>query len=245
MTFRWKKMAVLQNTPPLFGWLLAVSLCIAMIPTLWKQLDLSAASLFEVKSPVIASASWWWVEWINVNIPFAFRVVLGLVLLGWLLAIRSARWSQWRFPLAFVVFAGLMGPGLIVNAVVKDNWQRARPFQVDVFGGAQHFTRAGVITDQCDHNCSFVSGHVACGFFLASFMLVHRRRQMAWAIAGTTAGLVIGFARMSYMDHWLSDVLWAYPITLVSSWLVWACLSQIYHPTDDPSDPQLVNPHSA
>jgi lipid A 4'-phosphatase len=107
---------------------------------------------------------------------------------------------------------------------LKDNWQRARPYQVTLFGGKQNFTRAAVMTDQCDNNCSFVSGHVACGFFFAGIALLHRRRQWLWCAAGVTAGLVIGFARMSDGAHWLSDVLWAGPITLTCSWITWKAL---------------------
>ncbi len=115
-----------------------------------------------------------------------------------------------------------------MNWGFKEHWQRARPYQVDHFGGTQQFTRAAVITDQCDNNCSFVSGHVACGFFFSSLMLIQLRRRKAWLLAGTAAGLAIGFSRMSAVAHWFSDVLWAYPITLMSSWLVWQLLLKLY-----------------
>jgi membrane-associated PAP2 superfamily phosphatase len=61
-------------------------------------------------------------------------------------------------------------------------------------------------------------------------MLIHRQRRVAWAAAGITAGLVIGFARMADVAHWLSDVLWACPITLLCSWLVWKLLLLLYRP---------------
>lgn len=83
------------------------------------------------------------------------------------------------------------------------------------------------MTDQCNNNCSFVSGHVACGIFFVSLMLVQRRRALAWATSGVLAGLVIGFARMADGAHWLSDVLWACPITLVCSWVVWKLLIRL------------------
>jgi membrane-associated PAP2 superfamily phosphatase len=69
---------------------------------------------------------------------------------------------------------------------------------------------------------------VACGVFLISLGLVHRRRQRVWAVVGTVSGLVIGFARMSDVAHWLSDVLWAFPITLLTSWVVWKTLYGLY-----------------
>jgi len=173
-------------------------------------------------------ASWWWVELINLYIPAVFRVFVMLALFGWIWASARTSGKPWRMALAFWVLAGALGPGLLVNSGFKDNWQRARPYQVENFGGAQQFTRAAVMTDQCNNNCSFVSGHVACGFFLASVMLVQRSRRVAWGIAGVVSGLTIGFARMADGAHWLSDVLWASPITLVCSWLVWKLLLRLY-----------------
>jgi lipid A 4'-phosphatase len=64
--------------------------------------------------------------------------------------------------------------------------------------------------------------------FLISLGLVHRRRQRRWAAVGVVAGLLIGFARIADVAHWLSDVLWAFPITLFTSWLVWRGLLLLY-----------------
>jgi len=65
-------------------------------------------------------------------------------------------------------------------------------------------------------------------------MLVLARRRKALLWGGTVSGLMIGFARMSDMAHWFSDVLWAYPITLMSSWLVWQLLRMAYGvPSED------------
>jgi lipid A 4'-phosphatase len=217
-----------QRTPVIFYMVLAVSLVVALIPTIWPQVDLGFASHFFGGAPGIAVESWWWIELINAYVPTAFRVMLLLAIVGWVTATATRRWAAWRLPLAFVVVAGFFGPGLVVNAVFKDNWQRARPYQVENFDGTQQFTRAAVITDQCDSNCSFVSGHVACGFFFSSLLLLSRRRAKTWLAIGTLAGLTIGLARAAAMAHWLSDILWAYPITMVSSWLVWLALQRGY-----------------
>ena len=220
--------AARTTTPRLFGVLLLLSTVAALVPTVWPAADLALAGLFTGTSPTIASAGWWWVVGINLYVPALFRIGLALCFVAWLVVTLGKRWKTWRLPLAFVVLAGIMGPGVVVNAVFKEHWQRARPYQVENFGGAQQFTRAAVMTDQCNNNCSFVSGHVACGFFFATLLLVHRRRQVAWTLVGTSAGLVVGFARMSDVAHWFSDVLWAYPITLVTSWLVWRGLVYAY-----------------
>ena len=216
------------NTPKLFWAVIVVFVLLALVPTIWTDLDLAAAGLFAGQGKRLDAGLWPWVVWINAQIPTVFRFMVLVSFLGWLLTTFTRYGKQWRLPLAFLALAGILGPGAVVNHVFKDNWQRARPYQVEQFGGPQQFTRAAVMTDQCDNNCSFVSGHVACGFFFASLMLVHRRRKVAWAVVGITSGLVIGFARMADVAHWLSDVLWACPVTLLSSWVVWKLLVFLY-----------------
>ena len=220
----------LRKTPTLFFALVGFFVMLALVPTLWPNLDLQAAALFTGNTPKVAAANWWWVETINLYVPLAFRIMVFTALAFWVIASLRVKWSEWRLPLAFIVISGALGPGLLVNAGFKDHWQRARPYQVENFGGTQQFSRAGVMTDQCNNNCSFVSGHTACGFFFASLMLVHRRRQVAWALIGSSAGLLIGFARMANVAHWLSDVLWAAPITLMCSWVIWKILTRLYQP---------------
>lgn len=223
------------KTPPLYFWVWGFSILVALIPTLWTTLDLQGASLFAGSNPAVASVNWWWVELINLYVPAVFRVGIAIALVVWLVATIRKKSKSLRLAMAFLVLAGILGPGALVNLGFKDNWQRARPYQVENFGGPQKFTRAAIVTDQCNNNCSFVSGHVACGFFFTSLMLIYRKRRVAWAAAGTLAGLVIGFARMSAMAHWFSDVLWAYPITLLASWLVWKALHWSYGTKASPS----------
>ena len=216
------------KTPKLFWAVFVVSIALALIPTVRTDIDLATAGLFVGPNPWLDAGQWPWVVWINAHTPTVFRFTVLGAFAGWLFTSMPRFGKQWRMQLAFLALAGTLGPGAVVNHVFKDNWHRARPYQVAQFGGVQQFTRATVITDQCDNNCSFVSGHVACGFFLVSLMLIHRKRQVAWAVTGVTAGLVIGFARMADVAHWLSDVLWACPVTLLSSWIVWKLLLLFY-----------------
>lgn len=221
------------QTPKLFWMLVVASVALACIPTLWTELDLLTAMQFTGSEAPIAATSWWWVLGINLYVPAVFRGAIFIALALWVAFSIGRHGRRWRMPLAFFVLAGAMGPGLVVNAGFKDHWQRARPYQVEHFGGTQKFTRAGVITDQCDNNCSFVSGHVACGFFLASLALVMRRKKR-WLAIGTLCGLMVGFARMADSAHWLSDVLWACPVTLMTSWLVWKLLLRAYPAPPEP-----------
>jgi lipid A 4'-phosphatase len=215
-------------SPGLYLKLALAMVLLALVPTAWPDLDLAAAQWFAPHDGQAHIKDWWWVNAINLYVPALFRGLIFVAIVAWLLATWRVRWQHWRLPLAFFILAGALGPGLVINAGFKDQWQRARPYQVVDFGGTQQFTRAGVMTDQCNSNCSFVSGHVACGFFFASLMLVQARRRRSWAVLGCTAGVLVGFSRMADMAHWLSDALWAAPITWLCSWLVWRALVWAY-----------------
>ena len=111
--------------------------------------------------------------------------------------------------LLLVVIA--IGPGLIVNGVLKEHWGRARPRNVTQFGGDRQFTPALVIADQCDRNCSFSAGHPSAGFALAALAYAYtsRRRRQAVILAATGFGLLVGLARVAAGGHFLSDVLFS------------------------------------
>lgn len=220
---------ITHSTPALFWWLVISLMGLALIPTLWTELDFAAAAWARDTGAV----EWWWIRLINAYVPLVFRITMVGMLLVWMVLRLTQRGKRWHMTLAFVVLTGAFGPGVVVNEVFKEHWHRARPYQVQEFGGDKQFSRAGIITDQCYNNCSFVSGHTACGFFLASLLLIETttRRRRLWAAAGMVAGGLVGFARMVDTAHWLSDVLWAGPITLLSSWVAWKIILRWYPPT--------------
>lgn len=215
------------RTKSLYLLLLGISLAVAMLPVLFPQLDIAVAAYFLQDNPPVNPAQWQWVEWVNEYTPDTFRSLAMLSLAGWIVASLLPRWRRWSLTLAFVGLSVTLGPGLATWAV-KEHHLRARPFDVVQFGGTRQFTPALVKTDQCSDNCAFVSGHVACGFFFASLMLIDPLRRRWWLAAGVLGGLTIGLARMSVGAHWLSDALWAFPITLLTSWLVWHVLALFY-----------------
>jgi len=224
------------SAPSLFWGIVLALAALAMVPTLWPELDLQVAAWFAGPGTAQQIIQWGWVEFINLHVPSIFRGVVFFSLTGWIVASLRPAYRHLRLALAFVVLSGALGPGLLVNSGFKEHWQRARPYEVQNFGGTAQFTRAGVITDQCKNNCSFVSGHVACGFFFASLMLLAHRKRRLWAVTGLGAAALIGFSRMADMAHWLSDVLWAGPITLLCSWVIWRGLLRAYQPKQSQSN---------
>lgn len=129
-----------------------------------------------------------------------------------------------RIPL-FLLFSLIIGPGLITNTLLKDNWGRARPMQIVEFGGTQHFTPPLLMADQCDHNCSFVGGDAAFGYWFSAFGYVvpRRRRTVFWS--GMSIGLGYSLLRIGMGAHFLSDVFFAGIVILLSNAGIYAALS--------------------
>ena len=212
---------------PFFLTCLGVSTVIALIPVAWPAVDLAVAAFFLQPDPPLLLAQSAWVAWVNEYTPDTFRAIALFLLALWILSLLVSAYRKRGMSLGFVGLSLLLGPGFATWAV-KEHHLRARPFDVLQFGGDRLFTPALVQANQCIDNCAFVSGHVACGFFLASLMLIDARHRVGWLLAGLLAGLTIGLARMAVGAHWLSDVLWALPITLICSAFVWLALNWIY-----------------
>lgn len=116
-----------------------------------------------------------------------------------------------RIALYFLLVA-IIGPCLIVNAVLKDHWGRPRPRQVDLFGGTKrhlHVWEKG----PGGEGKSFPCGHAAAGFFLFSPYFVLRRRKprssALFLALGIGYGTLMGIGRMAQGGHFLTDVIGA------------------------------------
>jgi lipid A 4'-phosphatase len=129
--------------------------------------------------------------------------------------IASFFWTKlerWRDPGLFYVLLLLIGPGLIINGVLKPYWGRPRPNAIIPFGGNREFLPVwawGFGQDEA----SFPSGHASMGFYLMApaFVYYRRRPRLAWAflLVGLVSGGVIGLARIVVGGHFPSDVVWA------------------------------------
>ena len=109
---------------------------------------------------------------------------------------------------SFLALSLVVGPGLLVNVLLKDNSiGRARPSQITEFGGSSDFTRAFEYSGACDSNCSFVSGHASMGFwFIGLGWLLQSKR---WFYIGLLIGAIVGLTRIIQGGHFLSDTVFA------------------------------------
>jgi lipid A 4'-phosphatase len=151
--------------------------------------------------------------------------VLPLALVAGLVATLVRKRALFGFgtkAYAYLLAVFVIGDIIIINAVLKNGWARARPDETPAFGGDRRFTPAFVIAGQRRINGSWPSGHATLGFyFVAVGMLLRKRRTVAIAAAGALGGL-IGLARIVQGRHFLSDVVSAFFIMyIVARVLYW------------------------
>src|SRR6185312_1269364 len=149
-----------------------------------------AAGLFYHPGSGFFLSQWLPVRAIYFGVPYLTDAIVAGVPAVYLVSLLRGR-PLWRIDgraAAFLLLALALGPGLVVNTVLKDHWGRARPAQVTEFGGKVEFTPAPLPAEQCGHNCSFPAGHPAMGFYLISFaLLIPERRRRHAAEAGAVA----------------------------------------------------------
>lgn len=117
-----------------------------------------------------------------------------------------------RKKAVFVLIFLALGPGLVVNVLLKDQLGRARPREVVEFGGSQQFTQFWQ-KGTAGGNSSFPSGHAAIAFFTIApwFVLRDEKRTIAagFLVFGLCLGSLVGIARILQGGHFVSDVIWS------------------------------------
>ena len=119
---------------------------------------------------------------------------------------KGWNFHQWLY----LGLTSLIGPLLISNIILKNNWGRARPMQVEEFGGKMDFSLPLQFSDQCQTNCSFVAGEPSSMFmiFISLAFIVSTRRF--WFVgAALVLGSLSGLMRMGQGGHFFSDVIFA------------------------------------
>ena len=192
------------------------------------QVDLATSGLFYDPERGFVLASWPPIVLLFHAVPWiaAGTLILTAVGASWLLLLGRPLWRLDRKALIFLVASTAAGPGFLANTLLKDHWGRARPMQIEAFGGTHHFTPAPLLAAECDRNCAFVSGHASLAFSLVSFAFLlppgnSRRRGIA-AVLGF--GAFVGLGRIAQGAHFLSDVVYAgliaYGMTTLLHWWI-------------------------
>jgi lipid A 4'-phosphatase len=208
VTNRWSSNRVIAAVLASLG---AASLIFYAVPAI----DLYLSGLF-YNGQTFPIASIRPVEWLRILLYMAEDAGFLLTLAAALYAARrgtilNLRCRDWLYQASIFV----LGPGLIVNRILKSFWGRARPYQITTFGGDKHFSPAWVISDQCASNCSFSSGEMAGATALAvclSLVLRANRDRMdptthrLAQIMTLALPLLTAVQRITVGRHFLSDV---------------------------------------
>ena len=151
------------------------------------------------------------------NIPALLLAVGGLVIFT--LSFQKTKWIKWRKVGIFLILAMLLGPGLIINVILKDNWGRPRPRNITEYGGKYAFEKVLSI-DPASPGYSFPCGHASMGYFLFIpwFVLRKKRKALAYLslMTGIGYGLLIGLVRIAQGGHFASDVIIAGLLTYLT-----------------------------
>lgn len=163
-------------------------------------------------------------------LPFLPWITIALVnLLLALFVFNLVAWGRNRKSSAhllslrriiYLLLTLVIGPGLVINIILKNHTGRTRPIRVEAFGGDRPFTPAFVTTGACRSNCSFVSGDAAMGYYFLAFLFVARKRRRAIALAAYTLGTAIGVLRIAQGAHFFSDVIFAGFFTYLVAWIL-------------------------
>ncbi len=189
----------------------AVALVGALVFLTKPDLDLIAGSYFYKGNGRFIGQEERWIIFLRGVFIVFFWACVALAIAGLVMTRKGTAWLGFSMPhWLFLAICLGVGPGLVANLMLKDQWGRARPKQVAEFGGSKVFTPPILFSKQCPRNCSFVSGEASSTYlpFYAAAVLVPQN-AVALVTVGTIMGLAAGAVRMAQGGHFLSDVIYA------------------------------------
>ena len=210
-------------------WLLlfAIFALTYLIFTVLPEIDIWISSIF------YSQVSGFWLDQIY-GLQLLRKIILllvnGLFIFALIFYLASFIHKQYfgipRQVWLFITFIYILGPLILVNGVLKSTIGRARPSDILEFGGEKIFTPVFEFTDQCETNCSFVSGEgsSAAAFYLSILILIRYLpfnnfiRLLHWLAFGI-AILGLGL-RVVKGRHFLSDSLFAVLFIIIIACLI-------------------------
>jgi len=201
--------------------LLAVVSTLIVLLTLIPSLDLGISGLFYTPDVGFEIDGIWYERIVYRSVEYILVLVgLGLIL-AWVYGRRvvSTRKMIAGRELVFLLLLLALGPGLLVNEGMKENWGRSRPVDLVQFGGDKLFSPAFMLSDQGGK--SFPSGHAAAAFYLVAVAFIVAQRRYLWMCIAFVYGMLVGGMRIASGGHFLSDV-------LTSILVVWLTAAVVY-----------------
>lgn len=170
------------------GLALVLLALLGTLPFWLTDLDIRAAAIFyhpQADDPWYTGGEPLW-SFLYIASP----LLTGLILLIAMLVLGAGRFWSWsrrlRCYAILLILLTIIGPGLVVNGLFKDNWGRPRPHQVEQLGGTRPYVPPLALGER-GKGKSFPCGHSSVGYMLGVFFMIWLRRRplLAWtALAG-------------------------------------------------------------
>ena len=210
-----------STTHSMKGWTLLTATTMVLLLLTWViiELDLDrriAARFYHVSDGwyLADKQPWLWLYRYG-TIPGLLLSLTALFAWFWSMATQRMKYLQRYFLV--IVLTAILGPGVLVNGILKNYWSRPRPRQIEQFGGQwnyRHPHQPGIP----GKGKSFPCGHCTMGFLFCSLM-IFRKHKVWLAYTGGALGLLLGgllsAARILQGAHFLSDTLWSMGILLM------------------------------
>jgi membrane-associated phospholipid phosphatase len=125
-----------------------------------------------------------------------------------------------------VLVTGLLGPILLVNGILKEQWGRPRPGETLELGGTLPYKPWWDPSGECRSNCSFASGETSSAFALLAVASATPTPWTGPALVATAAfATSVGAGRVATTGHYVTDVAFG---GLTSCLIVWLTHGFLY-----------------
>ena len=200
-----------MSIKPLFIYIFS-GFFIAVLFIIFPQLDIGFSQIFFADSEFFLSGNFF-VYWVNKSVYYLVMLITMLLVVLFLYGLIRNNASL-RKKSIYLLVVLILGPGLIVNLVFKNNFGRVRPKNIIEFGGDSYFSPAFYISDQCKSNCSFTCGDASVGFYIYAFCYVFPQNRKWFFLLASIITLLFSFVRIVLGAHFLSDVIFSGYITI-------------------------------
>jgi lipid A 4'-phosphatase len=205
----------LRRTRVMLGSFLLFALLMSVFPTI----DIQISSLF-----FDGSSFWdqWWQKLLKEALGYLVATSLAAVIVVYVFnrLLNRHIGGVDRRRVAYVLLVAIVGAGLIVNVAFKDHLGRARPRDIEEFGGTRQFTPLFVPSQECRDNCSFSSGDAA-GAFLSLALAKALTRRRRYYVAAVAFGALVSLSRVSAGAHFFSDTVVSFFVMLIVADVFW------------------------
>lgn len=203
-----------------------LALVVLMVLTTWVfwNTDLDRDLMGWFYHPENPAEPWpvkrWWLVKPLFDYAFPFTVTAGvLAFIIYMFGHFHTYTRRFRRRALYILLVIAVGPGLVVNLIVKDHWGRPRPVHVKEYGGRYDYVPPGQIGHTPDK--SFVCGHCSVGYVFFVLYFLSQNHKLVYFLLTLGLAWGMGFTRMTAGGHFVSDILWSGYLVFLVAWALY------------------------